>query len=161
VATVAVKTLIRTTVSSKATVWPPSTPTKRVRDGLLSMLSDTWFKFQVKHIFEYPAPNDKDYVWHKVNVFTRWLSPQYNLVISFDTPAPLRSRLPASLLQSSYSLSHHDPYWTHGFLINEVTALQNESVWGIRSLIRKTEQVSWDSQPTPFVSMTRTKGLFG
>ena len=83
----------------------------------------------------------KDYVWHKVNVFTRWWPTGRYIVINFDAPPALRMRFPSLLFDEPNSTSTHDPYWIHLRFLEELVALHDTSVWSIRDLVRDTELV--------------------
>jgi hypothetical protein len=117
---------------------------------MLTQKIDTWFRFYIKQVLKDKRPNGKDYVWHKVNVFTMWLPGGKNAVVSFETPPLLKPKIRA-FLQKNQHLKH-DPYWIHSAFLEEVVGLQDEAVWSVRNVVRTTELVScplnsyvWDS----------------
>jgi hypothetical protein len=93
----------------------------------------------------------KDYLWYKFNIFTRWIaSTDRCIVLVFDPRNAVKERLPSPLLDCPEFQNSSDPYWVHALFVEEVIRLQDVSVWGIRNLVRKTEiqRAEW-KRPEP------------
>lgn len=86
------------------------------------------------------SSDDKDYVWRKMNIFTRWWPSGRNVIVCFDVYDGMRNRFPVPILESSEWLSH-DPYWIHAQLLEELLEQHDTSVWSIRNLVRTAEMV--------------------
>jgi hypothetical protein len=112
---------------------------------------DTWFRFLVKQTLENVPKGQKDYLWYKFNIFTRWMpSTNQSIVLVFDPQPAVKERLPSPLLDSPDLSNFSDPYWIHTLFTEEVMRLQDEAVWGIRNLVRKTEiQRTTSTAPNP------------
>ncbi|CZR58840.1 uncharacterized protein PAC_08732 [Phialocephala subalpina] len=81
-----------------------------------------------------------DYLWYKLNIFTHWIpSSKRSIVIVFDPRPAVRERLPSPLLDFANSTDTTDPYWIHARFVEELVRVQDDAVWGIRNLVRKTE----------------------
>lgn len=92
---------------------------------------------------------DKDsYAWAKLNIFTQWrartrqtailvfdLNKNYKVGLSFETSAFYG---PGQRQQGTRE--KHSPLWPYTRILDEVAALQNKSVWDIRTLVRKIEK---------------------
>lgn len=103
------------------------------------MQTDTWFRFYIKKVLQYNLPNGKDYVWHKVNVFTMWLPGGENAIVSFETPDFLKPKILDFLAKTK--LPSSNPYWVHSAFLEEVVGLQDQAVWCVRDVVRSTELV--------------------
>lgn len=94
----------------------------------------------IKQTFQNVAKGQKDYLWYKFNVFTRWVSStNQSIILVFDPRPAVKERLPSPLLDSSDPSDVNDPYWIHSLFAEEVVRLQDDAVWGIRNLVRQTE----------------------
>lgn len=98
---------------------------------------NTWFRFYIKKVLQYNLPNGKDYVWHKVNVFTMWLPGGENAIVSFETPDFLKPKILDFLAKTK--LPSSNPYWVHSAFLEEVVGLQDQAVWCVRDVVRSTE----------------------
>lgn len=105
----------------------------------------------VKQTFQNIPSGQKDYLWYKFNVFTRWIpSTNNSIVVVFDPRPAVKDRLPSPLLDSLDTTDLSDPYWIHTAFAEEVIRLQDEAVWGIRNLVRQTETERGSSRaPNP------------
>lgn len=112
---------------------------------------DTWFRFLVKQTLQNVPEGQKDYLWYKFSVFTRWISnTNQSILVVFDPRPAVQARLPSPLLDSVNAADFSNPYWIHALFLEEVVRLQDEAVWGIRNLVRETEtQRSPSSAPNP------------
>ncbi|KAF1962462.1 hypothetical protein CC80DRAFT_435461 [Byssothecium circinans] len=100
---------------------------------------NTWFRALVKQTHEHAQEGQKDYIWYKHNIFTRWLaSTSQTILLVFDPKPVVRQRLLSAPLYIS-SLSTSDPYWIYDCLLEDLIDLQDKAVWGIRTLVRQTE----------------------
>ncbi|KAJ5664706.1 hypothetical protein N7462_011519 [Penicillium macrosclerotiorum] len=96
-------------------------------------VTDSWVFFESKQLHE-----DMEYDWSKINVFSRWLcSTKQTGILLFDrkedTRSPLVNKDPPSALLS-------DPFWVYPYLLEEVAALEERSVWSIRDKVRAIEK---------------------
>jgi len=57
----------------------------------------------------------------------------------FDPRSKVKERVLSSLRESSDASDSTEPYWMHSLFTEEIVRLQDESVWGIRNLVRQTE----------------------
>ena len=112
---------------------------------------DTWFRFLIKQTFEDAPKGQKNYLWYKFNIFTRWISnTNRSIIVVFDPRPAVKERLPSPLLGSLDLLDVRDPYWIHALFAEEVLRLQDEAVWSVRNLVRKTEiQRTTSTAPNP------------
>jgi hypothetical protein len=72
--------------------------------------------------------------------FSRW-EPGHCIVLCVDTPDSLRVRLEQSLATEQGTLDLSDPFALHIPLLDQIIILYDQSVWGIRDLIRRVEKV--------------------
>ncbi|KAK4448451.1 hypothetical protein QBC34DRAFT_407440 [Podospora aff. communis PSN243] len=102
----------------------------------------TWCRFLVKDTKQNDATNEIDYRWFKWNIFTCWMaSSNKTYLIAFDPTEPVKD----GLLRTKVSSQHlrdtcKDPYWVYVQLLEQVVALQDVAVWGIRGLVRTREK---------------------
>ena len=83
---------------------------------------------------------ENDYLWYKLNAFTRWIpSTRQSIVVVFDPRPKVKERVLNSLLESSDVSDSSEPYWIHSLFTQEIVRLQDKAVWGIRNLVRQTE----------------------
>lgn len=61
------------------------------------------------------------------------------MILVFDPRPAIKDRLLSPLLDSSDLFDVSDPYWIHALFVEEVLRLQDEAVWNVRNLVRKTE----------------------
>ncbi|KAF2258378.1 hypothetical protein CC78DRAFT_478929, partial [Lojkania enalia] len=100
----------------------------------------TWFRFLAKQTFQTAPAGHKDYVWYKFNVFTQWIaSTRQMIVFVFDPRVDIRDSLLKHLLSSFPEHGVFNPYQIHISFLEELARLQDEAVWGIRDLVRKSE----------------------
>jgi hypothetical protein len=64
------------------------------------------------------------------------------MVLCVDTPDDFPSKLAQSMTQEREPLDLSDPFTLHLPLVDRIIHLYDESVWGIRDLIRRVEKVS-------------------
>lgn len=105
----------------------------------------------MKQTRENAPQGQKDYVWYKHNIFTRWLyKTSQTVILVFDPKPEVRKRLLSAPLYVS-PLSRNDPYWIYDCILEDLIDLQDDAVWGIRTLVRKTEisRNATDGVPTP------------
>lgn len=104
-------------------------------------ISDTWFRFLIKHTLKGLPKDKKDYLWYKFNIFTRFLpTTKQNIILIFDPRPEIKDRIPSGIF-SSLALCHvSDPYWIHTLFAEEVVELQDNAVWAIRDLVRDMEK---------------------
>jgi hypothetical protein len=72
---------------------------------------------------------------------TKWSPPNRNVVICFDAPRALQTRLEEVLSSDREKREVHDPYALHSVIVDEVLAIYDSSVWSLRDLVRSVEQV--------------------
>lgn len=111
---------------------------------------DTWSRFLVKQVTT--GPDDStDYNWRKLNIFTIWhRTTRRTTVLVFDPPPSIVDTLPRLLLDNTSDVDARDPFWMYIPLVDEVIRLQHPAVWGIRNLVRTTEESrSSGDRPTP------------
>ena len=127
---------------SKATVcW-----CLRHKQVFLIKLLGTWFRFLIKQIRRDSPNTDAFYVWDKIGFFTYWL-PDHHVVLCFDLPSALQSRLQSALSSNPDKFRLNDPYSIHTFIVKEVSSLFDISVWSLRDLVRMVEKVTSLSIP--------------
>ncbi|KAF4452427.1 hypothetical protein F53441_4707 [Fusarium austroafricanum] len=113
--------------------------------GSISALN-TWSRFLVKQLYE------KGHKWHKFNIFTRWIkSTQQTFLLVFEAPKQLRlrERFPDPLLTGSHNDALSDPYWFYPRLLEELSSLQDDSVWEVRNHVRSIEKIDPNGKPEP------------
>ncbi|EXA28979.1 hypothetical protein FOVG_19458 [Fusarium oxysporum f. sp. pisi HDV247] len=119
--------------------------TFRDNKGNISALN-TWSRFLVKVLSDY------SHQWHKFNIVTRWVaSSQQTFLLIFDTPKQLRLRekFPCPLLTDSHNDTLSDPFWFYLRLFEELSILQDTSVWTVRDRVRKIEKEDILRKPHP------------
>jgi hypothetical protein len=72
---------------------------------------------------------------------SRW-QPGRCMVLCVDTPDDFRTKLQDSMESGQGAIDLSDPFALHVSLMDQVTALYDQSVWSIRNLIRRVEKVS-------------------
>ncbi len=112
---------------------------------------DTWFRSLVKQTLENVPEGQKDYLWYKFNIFTRWIpGTSQSIVLIFDPHPAIKQRLPSPVLDSPDLNECSDPYLIHTLFIEDLVRLQDGAVWGIRNLVRETEILRTTSKaPNP------------
>lgn len=100
----------------------------------------TWFRFLIKQTKRENPSTDPSYVWDKIGFFTNWLSADQQVILCFDLPSTLQSRLQSTLPSNSENFSLNDPYSLHATIVEEVSATFNNSVWSLRDLVRMVEK---------------------
>lgn len=104
---------------------------------------DTWFRFLVKDMLTdwVHTPDNKNYEWLKLNVFTRF---HYVLkrteVVVFDAKPKVQEKLVKLLPKTINLVALNDPYFIHALLAEAVVALQEDAVWKIRNSVRRIEE---------------------
>ncbi|CAF3616058.1 hypothetical protein SNK03_003900 [Fusarium graminearum] len=120
--------------------------TFRDDEGELLALN-TWSRFLVKQLVD-----QNTHVWHKFNIFTRWIaSTQQTYLIVFESPKQTRLRglFPEPLLTNSHSDALNDPFWVYPRLLEQLSNLQDNSVWAVRDQVRGIEKEKWSKRPSP------------
>jgi hypothetical protein len=103
------------------------------------LLLGIWFRCLVKIV--HPTPQDgAGYTWYEMTFFTRW-TPDHYMVVCVDTPDNFPADLKHSLSTRSGELDLSDPFALHIPLMDQIIMLYDQSVWGIRDLIRRVEKV--------------------
>ena len=113
----------------------------RQKQVFLIELLGTWFRFLIKQIRRDSPNTDAFYVWDKIGFFTYWL-PDHHVVLCFDLPSALQSRLQSTLSSNQDKFRVNDPYSIHTFIVEEVSSLFDISVWSLRDLVRMVEKVT-------------------
>lgn len=97
-------------------------------------MADTWAYFEVKRVHD-----GRQYKWHKINVFTRWLpSTRQTIVLVFDAKSPVSEHIPNPMLNPDVDCVG-DPFWIYTRLLEEVIRLQDSAVWALRDQVRAIE----------------------
>jgi hypothetical protein len=100
-------------------------------------------KCLVKQLLDKPNDADqKDYVWYKINLFTRWLPNGTTNILIFDLKSVIKSKFPNDILDDFDDEVLRDPYWFHLRVFEQLVHLQDEAVWAIRDQVRAAELVS-------------------
>ena len=112
-------------------------------DGSVSSYR-TSFRFLIKHPAP-PRPSTGDsyqipYDWYKLGFSTRWQRSNSSLVLCFDLPTTLRSRLQDALSGVSPRTFIESPFAFHIVALEHVADLFDQSVWSWRDVIRAFEQ---------------------
>ena len=113
----------------------------RQKEVFLIEPSGTWFRFLVKHTEREKASTDASYVWDKLGFFTNWFPADQHVILCFDLPSALQSRLQSTLSSNQEKFSLNDPYSLHATIVKEVLAIFDTSVWSLRNLVRMVEKV--------------------
>lgn len=105
---------------------------------------DTWFRFLVKDMLSdwVHTPDNKNYEWLKLNVFTRLdLVTKRTEVIVFDAKPKVQERILKVLPKAMVTLvALDDFYFIHALFAEAVVALQEDAVWKIRNSVRRIEE---------------------
>ncbi|KAF9760890.1 hypothetical protein IL306_004067 [Fusarium sp. DS 682] len=107
---------------------------------------DTWSRFLVKQL------NENGHQWHKFNILTRWIKdPQQTILLVFENPKQLRlrDRFPDPLLNNSHNDTLSDPFWFYPRLFEDLSFLQDNSVWAVRDHVRNIEKTDLTEKPKP------------
>lgn len=113
----------------------------RQKEVFLIELSGTWFRFLIKQTKRENASTDVSYVWDKLGFFTNWFPAEQHVILCFDLPSALQSRLQSTLSSTQEEFSLNDPYSLHATIVEEVLATFDTSVWSLRNLVRRVEKV--------------------
>ncbi|KAI1015863.1 hypothetical protein LB505_003937 [Fusarium chuoi] len=121
--------------------------TFRDNNGMITALkADTWSRFLVKQL------NETSHQWHKFNIVTRWIKdPQQTILLVFEAPKQLRlrDRFPDPLLINSHNDTLSDPFWFFPRLFEDLSLLQDNSVWAVRDHVRNIEKTDLTQKPEP------------
>jgi hypothetical protein len=79
-------------------------------------------------------------MWHEMSFFTQWL-PGHSMVLCIGVPDKVYTRLASALAESISPLNFADPFSMHVPLLDQMIILYDESVWQIRHMIRRREEV--------------------
>lgn len=101
----------------------------------------TWFRFLIKQVIRESLSTDACYVWDKIGFFTTWLPADHHVILCFDLPFALQSRLQSSIISNQDNISLNDPYSLHTIIVEEVLSLFDISVWSLRDSVRMVEKV--------------------
>jgi hypothetical protein len=107
---------------------------------LLTLFTATWLRCLVK-IAHPTAQASIGYVWYEMTFFSRWESG-HSLVFCVDTPDNFPSQLALSMTKEGETFNFSNPFALQIPLVNRVVDIYDQSVWGIRNLIRGLEKVS-------------------
>ncbi|EWZ36686.1 hypothetical protein FOCG_03836 [Fusarium oxysporum f. sp. radicis-lycopersici 26381] len=119
--------------------------TFRDNNGMITALN-TWSRFLVKQL------NQTNHQWHKFNILTRWIKdPQQTILLVFEAPKQLRlrDRFPDPLLINSHNDTLSDPFWFYPRLFEDLSLLQDKSVWAVRDHVRGIEKTDLTQKPKP------------
>ncbi|GKU07179.1 hypothetical protein FLAG1_10102 [Fusarium langsethiae] len=119
--------------------------TFRDDQGDISALN-TWSRFLAKELLE------KKHIWHKFNIFTRWVASTkqtYLIVFESKIQTSLRKHFPDPLLINSHNDALHDPFWVYPRLLEQLANLQCKSVWSVRDRVRGIEKEDLSKKPNP------------
>lgn len=84
--------------------------------------------------------DDIDYEWVKLNAFVRWYAIERRTeIVLFDHPE-FAQKVGDALISQIDSSELGDPFWVYPIMAQEVAAVQDECVWGARTLIRNYEK---------------------
>ncbi|KAI9856198.1 MAG: hypothetical protein M1813_009215 [Trichoglossum hirsutum] len=108
----------------------------------------TWFHFLVKRPTRSGSAGGISYEWNSMGFITKWSPPNRNVVICFDAPRALQTRLEEVLSSDREKREVHDPYALHSVIVDEVLAIYDSSVWSLRDLVRSVEQNRASMVPT-------------
>ena len=122
----------KVTVCSK---YPPAS----TQTGTVNATLAIWYRCLIK-IPRHTPHNTLEYTWHEMTFVTRW-TPSHCTVVCINTPDTFLSGLEQALSMGSGKLDLSDPYALHIHLMDQIIMLYDESVWGIRDLIRRVEKV--------------------
>ncbi|KAJ4318703.1 hypothetical protein N0V84_006696 [Fusarium piperis] len=120
--------------------------TFRDDQGLVTSLN-AWSRYLVKQL--HPGGNHS---WYKFNTLTRWIaSSQQTILLVFESEkqSKLSELVPKGMLDGSHTEPHHDPFWVHVRLLEQLSDLQNNAVWTVRTDIRKVEKKQQGNKPDP------------
>ncbi|KAI8719811.1 hypothetical protein NCS52_00763200 [Fusarium sp. LHS14.1] len=120
--------------------------TFRDTEGTVTSLN-AWSRYLVKQLH----PGNK-HSWYKFNTLTRWIASSNQtilLVFESDKQSKLSELIPKGMLDGSHTEPHHDPFWVHVRLLEELSDLQNNAVWTVRTEIRKVEKKEQRNKPDP------------
>lgn len=100
---------------------------------------------------------DTVYYWYNINMFVNWDgSSGKTVAFIFDPPDDLKPKIPGIILQNLKSQTLMDPFWIYPCVQENIVAIQDREVWGIRTQIRGAElardQVAYrslDGKPKP------------
>ena len=108
----------------------------------LMWTTDTWFRFNVKHLNQNPGFISQEYTWYEMNFFTKWTSlPGSVEILCFDVPPVIQSRLQATISSQKHKMAVPDVYHWHTFIVQEIIYFYDSSIWALRDLIRNFEKV--------------------
>ncbi|KAM0425666.1 hypothetical protein ACHAPT_009198 [Fusarium lateritium] len=119
--------------------------TFRDDQGTVTSLN-AWSRYLVKQL------DGNTHHWYKFNTLTRWIASSHQtilLVFESSKQFKLTELTPSPLLDGSSTSPHHDPFWLHVRLLEQLSDLQNHAVWTVRTEIRNVEKEAQRSKPNP------------
>lgn len=100
-------------------------------------IADTCAYFEAKQYYG----ETNSYLWHKLNVFSRWVSSSESMIlIVFDPPALIKEELPSPIIKAPTHEIFGDPFWIYEGILEKILRLQDQSVWMIRDQVRAIEK---------------------
>ncbi|KAI8691947.1 hypothetical protein NCS56_00188800 [Fusarium sp. Ph1] len=114
--------------------------------GIVTSLN-AWSRYLVKQLH----PGNK-HSWYKFNTLTRWIASSHQtilLVFESEKQFKLSELVPKGMLDGSHTEPHHDPFWVHVRLLEQLSDLQDNAVWTVRTEIRNVEKKEQRSKPDP------------
>ncbi|KAJ4022624.1 hypothetical protein NW766_001667 [Fusarium irregulare] len=115
--------------------------TFRDENGEIESLN-TWSRFLAKQL------HLNSHEWHKFNIFTRWIaSSQKTTLVIFEVPGKVRLKdvFPCAIQKDTLS----DPFWFYLRLLEQLSTLQDNSVWAVRDRVRGIETEESGKKPNP------------
>lgn len=106
--------------------------------------ADTWYTFKLKRLENIPNKNPS-YSWDQISSFIRHDvkgSKDAHLIICLDCPDNIKDILNGRVKESKTSSSLE---W-HSIFLDALRDAYDESVWGIRDVIRNAEKVSFSAR---------------
>ncbi|KAM6537975.1 hypothetical protein FALCPG4_003868 [Fusarium falciforme] len=113
--------------------------------GIVTSLN-AWSRYLVKQLHE------GGHSWYKFNTLTRWIASSHQtilLVFESEKQSKLSELVPKGMLDGSHTEPHHDPFWVHVRLLEQLSDLQDNAVWTVRTEIREVEKKEQRSKPDP------------
>ena len=98
-------------------------------------------RFEVKQYGHNPGAVNKDYVWYEMGFFGHWGQQGKLVLLCLNTPLLLRDYLHRAVMSPASPITI-DIHWLSSLVLSQIVHLYDHSVWTLRNVIRKIEEVS-------------------
>jgi hypothetical protein len=98
-------------------------------------------RFEVKQYGQNLGTVNKNYIWYEMGFFGYWGQQVKLVLLCLDAPSILRDYVHQVVMSPECPIAT-DIHWLNLIILSQVVYLYEHSVWTLRSVVRKIEEVS-------------------